>query len=204
MAGEVSLRCHHGNVLLSNPMKKLLSSPATDALLTTLAERFSQHPNRHKKLDWPKVQERLIAHPEKLWSLAEMERTGGEPDVIGVDAASGAYRFVDCSAETPKGRVSVCYDRAGLESRKEHKPQTSAQELAAAMGIRLLTETEYLDLQKLGEFDRKTSSWVETPEAVRQLGGALYGELRYGRIFIGHNGAQSYYAVRGFRGILLV
>ncbi len=159
---------------------------------------------RHKGLAWAEVQARLDANAGKLWSLHEMERTGGEPDVVGRDKTSGECLFFDCSAETPKGRTSVCYDREGLESRKEHKPKTTAMDLAAAMGIELLTEEQYLELQTLGEFDTKTSSWVKAPADVRKLGGALYGERRYGRVFVGHNGAQSYYAARAFRGALRV
>lgn len=160
--------------------------------------------NRHKGLDWAKVQARLAANPEKLWSLNEMERTGGEPDVVGLDKKSGDCVFFDCCAETPKGRTSVCYDREGLESRKEHRPKANAMDMAVAMGVELLTEAQYFELQKLGEFDRKTSSWVKTPTDIRELGGALYCERRYSRVFVGHNGAQSYYAVRGFRGWLRV
>lgn len=181
---------------------KKLSPKECEALLDVLKSRFEKNPKRHKGLDWTKVRARLDANPQKLRSLYEMEATGGEPDVVGQDKKTGACVFVDCSAETPKGRVSVCYDRAGLESRKEHKPKTSAMDMAAAMGIELLTEEEYFGLQKLGVFDAKTSSWIATPAAIRERGGALYGECRYGRVFIGHNGAQSYYAVRGFRGCL--
>lgn len=180
------------------------SSKQGDELLGVLKVRFESNPSRHKGLDWAKVQARLEARPEKLVSLREMEKTGGEPDVVGFDKATGEFIFFDCSAETPKGRVSVCYDRDGWESRKEHRPKTTAIDMATAMGIELLTEEQYVELQKLGEFDRKTSSWVKTPAAIRQLGGALYCERRYGRIFVGHNGAQSYYAVRGFRGWLKV
>ncbi len=158
--------------------------------------------NRHKGLEWAKVSARLEANVERLWSLHEMEKTGGEPDVVGHDRKTGEYLFVDCSAETPKGRTSVCYDREGLESRKEHQPKNTAMDLAAAMGIELLTEEQYLELQKLGGFDTKTSSWVKTPADIRKLGGALYGDRRYGRVFVGHNGAQSYYGARGFRGSL--
>ena len=159
---------------------------------------------RHKGVKWADVQARLEASPAKLWSLAQMERTGGEPDVVGRDKRTGEILFFDCSPETPKGRVSVCYDREGWESRKEHRPKTTAMDMAAEMGIELLTEEEYAGLQKLGEFDRKTSSWVKTPAEIREKGGALYCEKRYGRVFTGHNGAQSYYAIRGFRGSLRV
>lgn len=185
-------------------MKKKLPAKLSDAFLRVLKARFEQYPERHSGLAWERIQAQLEAAPEKLWALHEMEDTGGEPDVVGRDEQAGEYLFVDCSAETPKGRVSVCYDRAGQESRKEHKPKTSAMEMAKEMGVELLTEAEYVDLQKLGEFDRKTSSWVKTPADTRKQGGALYGERRYGRIFIGHNGAQSYYGVRGFRAMLRV
>ena len=175
-----------------------------EELLSALKARFGKYLNRHAGLEWAAVQARLEANPENLWSLQEMERTGGEPDVVGQDKKTGEYIFVDCSAETPKDRVSVCYDRAGLESRKEHRPKTTAMDMAEAMGIELLTETEYFELQRLGEFDQKTSSWVKTPEEIRKPGGALYCERRYGRIFVGHNGAQSYYNSRGFRSSLRV
>ena len=180
-------------------MKKALSPAQREELLGTLKVRFEHHMNRHQGLEWSKVRARLEANPDKLASLHEMESTGGEPDVVGLDKKTGEYTFFDCSAETPKGRVSVCYDREGLESRKEHKPKTTAMDMAADMGIELLTEAQYQELQTLGEFDEKTSSWVKTPDAIRKLGGALYLERRYGRVFVGHNGAQSYYAVRGFR-----
>lgn len=181
-----------------------LSPKQTDELLGALKVRFEKNLNRHKGLDWAKVQSRLEANAGKLLSLHEMERTGGEPDVLMQDKKSGEIIFFDCSPETPKGRVSVCYDREGLESRKEHKPKTTAMDMAAEMGIELLTEDQYRELQALGEFDLKTSSWLKTPTEIRKLGGALYGERRYGRVFVGHNGAQSYYAVRGFRGSLKV
>jgi hypothetical protein len=184
--------------------KKELSPKQREALLGALKARFEKHPNRHQGLAWARVQARLEAKADKLWSLQEMERTGGEPDVVGHDPQTGEYRFVDCSAETPRDRRSVCYDREGLESRKEHKPKTTAMDMAAAMGIELLTEEQYLELQTLGEFDTKTSSWVKSPAEIRKLGGALYGERRYGRVFVGHNGAQSYYGVRAFRGALRV
>ena len=160
--------------------------------------------NRHKGLEWVKVQAKLEANAEKLWSLSEMETTGGEPDVVGHDKKTGEYVFFDCSAESPKDRRSFCYDREALDSRKEHKPKNSAMDMAAAMGIELLTEEEYRELQKLGEFDVKTSSWVKTPPAVRELGGALFCDRRFGRVFVYHNGAESYYAARGFRGLLRV
>ncbi|HEY1171544.1 MAG TPA: DUF4256 domain-containing protein [Verrucomicrobiae bacterium] len=184
--------------------KNALSPAQSKALLSALKNRFEKNPARHQDLDWSNVQTRLEASPEKFWSLHEMETTGGEPDVIAHDKKSGEYTFFDCSAETPKARVSVCYDREGLDSRKEHKPKTTAMDMATAMGVQLLTEEEYFDLQKLGTFDTKTSSWIKTPAAIRDLGGALYGERRYGRVFTGHNGAQSYYAARGFRASLKV
>jgi hypothetical protein len=160
--------------------------------------------DRHQDLEWADVRARLEANPEKLWSLNEMETTGGEPDVVGHDKTTGEYVFYDCSPETPKGRASVCYDREGLESRKEHRPANNAMDMATAMGIEPLTEEQYMELQKLGEFDTKTSSWVKTPADIRKLGGALYGDRRYGRVFVGHNGAQSYYGARAFRGSLKV
>jgi hypothetical protein len=184
--------------------KKELSPKQREELLKALKARFEKNMNLHKGLEWTKVQARLEANPEKLWSLNEMERTGGEPDVVSQDKKTGEYIFWDCSAETPKGRVSVCYDREGWESRKEHRPKTTAMDMATAMGIELLTEEEYLELQRFGDFDTKTSSWVKTPADIRKLGGALYCDRRYGRVFVGHNGAQSYYAARGFRGSLRV
>lgn len=184
--------------------KKQLSAKEREALLKTLQARFETNRSRHKGLEWAEVQVRLEGHPEKLWSLNEMERTGGEPDVVGRDPKTGEYIFFDCSPESPKGRASVCYDREGLESRKEHKPQNNAMDLAAAMGVELLTEEQYLDLQKLGEFDTKTSSWLKTPVEMRRLGGALFGDRRFGRVFFYHNGAQSYYSARGFRSWLRV
>ncbi len=184
--------------------KKSLSPAQREELLGTLKARFEKHMRRHPGLEWAKVQARLDAQPEKLWSLQEMERTGGEPDVVGHDKKTGEYVCFDCSAETPKDRRSVCYDRAGLDSRKEHKPASNAMDMAAAMGLELLTEEQYWALQQLGDFDTKTSSWVQAPAEVRKLGGALYGERRYGRVFVGHNGAQSYYGARAFRGSLRV
>lgn len=173
-------------------------------LLSTLQTRFEKNPKRHKGITWEKVQARLEKDTDKLWALAEMERTGGEPDVVGQDKKSGAFIFMDCSAESPAGRRSVCYDQQALNSRKEHKPKNSAMNMAADMGIELLTEERYAELQKLGPFDTKTSSWIATPPEVRKLGGALFGDYRYGRIFTYHNGAESYYAARGFRGMLKV
>ena len=183
-------------------MKKELSPKQREELLTVLKDRFEKNLSRHKGLDWTKVQTRLEANGEKLWSLHEMERTGGEPDVVGQDKKSGEYIFYDCSGQTPEGRVSLCYDREALDSRKEHKPKSSVMDMAAAMGIEVLTEEQYLELQKLGEFDTKRSSWVKTPADIRKLGGALYCDRRYGRVFVGHNGAESYYSGRGFRGSL--
>jgi hypothetical protein len=173
-------------------------------LLTSLQDRFDENMKRHKGLDWAKVQAKLEANPDKLWSLSEMERTGGEPDVVGFDKQTGEYLFYDCSAESPKGRRSFCYDRAALDSRKEHKPKDSADDLAAAMGVEILTAEQYRDLQKLGEFDLKTSSWVKTPSEIRKLGGAIFCDRRYDTVFTYHNGAESYYAARGFRGLLRV
>jgi hypothetical protein len=184
--------------------RRELSPEQRGELLTVLKARFEKNMNRHNALEWAKVRTRLEANTEKLWSLNEMERTGGEPDVVGHDEKTGEYVFYDCSAESPKGRTSVCYDREGLESRKEHKPENNAIDMAAAMGIELLTEEQYLELQKLGDFDTKTSSWVKTPTDIRKLGGALYCDRRYGRVFVGHNGAQSYYSARAFRGSLRV
>jgi hypothetical protein len=184
--------------------KKELSPAQREELLKALKARFEKNMNRHNGLDWAKIKPRLDANTEKLWSLNEMESTGGEPDVVGHDKKTNEYIFFDCSAETPKGRTSVCYDREGWESRKEHRPKTNAMDMAAEMGVELLTEEQYLELQKLGDFDTKTSSWVKTPSDMRELGGALYCDRRYGRVFVGHNGAQSYYAARAFRGWLRV
>jgi hypothetical protein len=184
--------------------KKELSPNQREELLTALKVRFENNLNRHKGLDWAKVQARLEANAEKLWSLQEMERTGGEPDVVGHDKKTGEYIFFDCSEQTPEGRVSLCYDREALDSRKEHRPKNSVMGMATAMGIELLTEEEYFALQKLGEFDTKSSSWIATPADIRKLGGALYCDRRYGRVFVGHNGADSYYSGRGFRGWLKV
>jgi len=184
--------------------KRELSPEQSEDLLRTLRGRFEKSTNRHAGLDWSKVRARLEASPEKLWSLHEMERTGGEPDVVGHDAKTGEYVFYDCSAESPKGRRSVCYDREALESRKEHKPENSAMDMAASMGVEILAEEEYRELQKLGSFDTKTSSWVKTPSEIRKLGGALFCDRRYNTVFVYHNGAESYYAARGFRGKLRV
>ncbi len=188
----------------SKSNKKELSSKQREELLRTLKARFEKNMNRHQSLEWAKVQAKLEANAQKMWSLNEMERTGGEPDVVDQDKKTGDYIFFDCSAESPKGRASVCYDREGLESRKEHKPKNTAVDMATAMGVELLTEEQYQELQKLGEFDTKTSSWVKTPADMRKLGGALYCDRRYGRVFVGHNGAQSYYSARAFRGSLRV
>jgi Protein of unknown function (DUF4256) len=184
--------------------KKELSPKEREGLLKALKARFEKNMKRHEGLEWAKVQAKLEANAEKLWSLNEMEKTGGEPDVAGHDHKTGEYMFFDCSPESPKGRTSVCYDREGLESRKEHKPKNTAMDMAAAMGVELLTEEQYRELQKLGDFDTKTSSWVKTPADMRKLGGALYCDRRYGRVFVGHNGAQSYYSARAFRGCLRV
>jgi len=184
--------------------KKYLSPKQREELLGALKDRFEKNMIRHQGLLWAKVQARLEASAEKLWSLAEMERTGGEPDVVGFDKKSGEFIFFDCSAESPKGRASLCYDREALNSRKEFKPKNSVVDMAAEMDVELLTEEEYFTLQKLGEFDAKTSSWIKTPDDIRKLGGALYGDRRYGRVFVGHNGAQSYYAARGFRASLKI
>lgn len=184
--------------------KKDLSPEQCEELLSVLRARFEQNMNRHQGLEWAKVQTKLEANTEKMWSLHEMERTGGEPDVVGQDNKTGEYLFYDCSPESPKGRRSVCYDREGLESRKEFKPENNAIDMAAAMGIELLTEEQYRELQKLGNFDTKTSSWVKTPSEIRKLGGALFADFRYGNVFVYHNGAPSYYAARAFRGSLSV
>ena len=177
-----------------------MSPKQRDELLAALKARFDANKARHPGLVWAKVQARLEAKPDKLWSLAEMERTGGEPDVVGQDKKSGEIIFMDCSAQSPKGRVSFCYDRAALDARKEHKPKNCRLDAAADMGVEGLTEKEYLAMQQLGEFDTKSSSWLQTPAEIRELGGAIYGDRRYNRVFIGHNGAESYYSGRGFRG----
>ena len=187
-----------------NSNKKELSPQQREELLRALKARFEKNMNRHKGLEWAKVQARLEANPGKLWSLNEMERTGGEPDVVGHDKKTGEYIFYDCSAESPKGRRSLCYDREALESRKEHKPENNAIDMATAMGLELLTEEQYRELQRLGDFDPKTSSWVKTPSDIRKLGGAIFCDRRYDHVFVYHNGAESYYAARGFRGSLRV
>ena len=183
---------------------KKLSTTQREDLLKILKARFEKNMSRHKGLEWSKLQSKLEANPQKLWSLNEMEGTGGEPDVIADDQKTGEYTFYDCSAESPAGRRSLCYDHEALEARKEFKPENSAVEMAAEMGIELLTEEEYRALQKFGKFDSKTSSWLKTPAPIRKLGGAIFGDFRYGHVFIYHNGVQSYYAARGFRGLLRV
>lgn len=192
-----SMRLKAGN-------KKELSVEQREELLSALQARFEKNMNRHKGLEWAKVRAKLDANVEKLWSLHEMEKTGGEPDVVGHDKKTGEYIFFDCSPESPEGRTSVCYDREGLDSRKEHKPKNNAIDMAAAMGIELLTEEQYRELQKLGDFDTKSSSWVKAPADIRKLGGALFGDRRFGHVFVYHNGAQSYYSGRAFRGSLRV
>jgi len=187
-----------------NNNKKDLSLEQREDLVRALKARFEKNMNLHKGLEWNKVEARLKVNVEKLWSLSEMERTGGEPDVVGHDKKTGEYIFYDCSAESPKGRRSICYDREALESRKEHKPEENAIDMAAAMGVELLTEEQYRALQKLGNFDTKTSSWVKTPSEIRKLGGALFCDRRFDTVFLYHNGAESYYAARGFRGSLRV
>jgi hypothetical protein len=190
------------NNINSNKME--LSPEQREELLRALKDRFEKNMNRHKGLEWAKVQAKLEANPEKLWSLNEMERTGGEPDVIGYDKETGEDVFYDCSAESPKGRRNVCYDREALESRKEFKPKDSAMDMAAAIGIEILTEEQYQELQKLGNFDTKTSSWLKTPSEIRKLGGAIFADRRYDHVFVYHNGAESYYGARAFRGSLRV
>jgi len=185
-------------------MKTRTASPQNETLLMTLKDRFEKNARRHAGLEWAHVEAKLQANPEKLRSLQEMETTGGEPDVVGFDPKTGEFIFYDCSAQSPAGRRSVCYDREALDSRKEHKPANNALDMAASMGIQLLTEAQYRELQALGEFDTKTSSWVQTPPAVRKLGGALFCDRRYDTVFLYHNGAESYYAARGFRGSLSV
>ena len=185
-------------------IKKKLLAEQRDKLLSVLKIRFDKNMGRHKGLDWANVSAKLEANPTRLWSLNEMEKTGGEPDVVGIDKKTGEYIFFFCSAESPKERRSVCYDKKALESRKEHKPKNSAIEMAVAMGIELLTEEQYRELQKLGNFDTKTSSWLKTPDEIRKLGGAIFADFRFGTVFVYHNGAESYYAARAFRGSLRV
>jgi hypothetical protein len=207
MAAEIALCDLSGPIGRSvdnELMKEELNEKATVDLLKILKDRFEKNLNRHEGHDWAAIQTKLVSAPDKLWSLAEMERTGGEPDVVGLDKKTGEHIFFDCSAESPKGRRSVCYDAEALQSRKEHKPQHSAIGMADEMGIQILSEDEYRELQKLGEFDLKTSSWILTPTDIRQRGGALFCDRRYDHIFVYHNGAESYYAARGFRGSLRV
>ncbi len=189
---------------MSKTQKRALSSKQQESLLKILKTRFEKNMTRHKGLTWSAVENRLLSHPAKLWSLHEMEQTGGEPDVIGYDKKSGELIFCDCAAESPSGRRSLCFDRKALNDRKEHKPDGNAMDMADAIGITLLTEDEYRSLQQFGSFDTKTSSWVQTPEAIRKLGGALFCDRRYDHVFVYHNGAQSYYGARGFRGMLRV
>lgn len=184
--------------------KKNITAKQREELLTTLKGRFEKNKARHKDITWDKVVIKLEENPEKIWSLYEMERTGGEPNVVAYNKKNDEYYFYDCSAESPKGRRSICYDREGLDSRKEYKPENNAVDMAAEMGIELLTEKQYRELQKIGEFDSKTSSWIKTPSEIRKLGGALFADFRYGAVFVYHNGAQSYYAARAFRGLLRV
>ena len=193
--------CDMNNI---NRDKKALSPKQREELLGALNARFEKNLNHHNGLEWAKVKAKLEANPEKLWSLNEMERTGGDPDVVGYDQKTSEYIFFDCSPESPKGRTSLCYDREALDSRKEHKPKNSAIDMAAAMGIELLTEEQYKELQKLANFDTKSSSWLKTPAEIRKLGGAIFGDRRFGRVFVYHNGAESYYSGRGFRGWLRV
>ena len=188
----------------TNSNNKKLLPEQREELLRALKARFEKNMNRHKGFEWAKVQARLEANNEKLWSLNEMEITGGEPDVVGYDKKTGEYIFFDCSPESPKGRTSLCYDREALDSRKEHKPKNSAADMAAAMGLELLTEEQYQELQKIGNFDTKSSSWLKAPAEIRKLGGAIFGDRRFGRVFIYHNGAESYYSGRGFRSWLRV
>ena len=185
-------------------IKKEIPKEEQETLLNTLKARFEKNKNRHSAINWEKVEAKLSGNPEKLWSLHEMEKTGGEPDIISYDKKTDEYIFYDCAAESPAGRRSVCYDREGQESRKEHKPENNAIDFAFEMGIELLDEQQYLELQQLGNFDKKTSSWIKTPVEIRKLGGALFADYRYEKVFIYHNGAQSYYAARGFRGVLVV
>lgn len=184
--------------------KKDLSTTQQQNLLEILQSRFEKNMNRHKGLKWPAIQEKIENNKDKMWSLFEMERTGGEPDVVGLDKKSGEYVFYDCSAESPKDRRSLCYDHEALEARKQHKPKNSAVRMASEMGIKLLTEEQYQELQQFGQFDTKTSSWIATPDNIRALGGAIFGDWRFGRVFVYHNGAESYYGARGFRGSLRV
>jgi Protein of unknown function (DUF4256) len=200
----IQLVSNHPFVGINTMANVTLSKKQSEEILRALKARFEKNRNRHKDLAWGQVQAKLEDHSEKLWSLSEMERTGGEPDVVGHDEKTGEYIFYDCSAESPKGRRSLCYDREARESRKENKPKSSVTDVAAAMGVELLTEEQYRELQKLGNFDTKTSSWVRTPSNIRKLGGALFCDRRFDTVFVYHNGAESYYAARGFRGSLKV
>jgi hypothetical protein len=191
-------------LIMPKKINKEISSKQCEILFNVLKTRFEKNMNRHMGMEWKKIQEKLLKNPEKLWSLNEMEITGGEPDVTGRDKKTGSYVFTDCAAESPAGRRSICYDKEGLESRKEFKPENNAIDMAASMGIDILNEEQYRDLQKLGHFDNKTSSWLKTPGDIRKLGGAIFGDYRYGSVFVYHNGAASYYAARGFRGSLIV
>ena len=204
--GQLFTRHRHQNEtdMKDVEAKRKLSPEQREELLGTLKARFERNMNRHKGLKWAEVETKLEGNPGKLWSLHEMEKTGGEPDVVGHDKTTGEYVFFDCSPESPKGRASVCYDREALDSRKEHKPKDSAVDMAATLGVEILTEEQYHELQKLGEFDTKTTTWVKTPSDIRKLGGAIFGDRRFGRVFIYHNGAQSYYSARGFRASLRV
>ena len=210
MSCEVNVTLHRGfynlgmNTMIMHKLKKELSPEQCEELLRVLKARFEKNMNRHKGLEWPKIQAKLEVNIEKLWSLNEMERTGGEPDVVGHDKKTGEYIFYDCSAESPKGRRNVCYDREGQEERKKFKPENNAIDMAADMGIELLTEEQYREFQKFGNFDMKTSSWVKTPSDIRKLGGALFADRRYGNVFVYHNSAPSYYGARAFRGSLRV
>ncbi len=195
---------HDSGQKVSTGGAKALGKEEAEDFLALLKARFAANPGRHKGLEWAKVEERLRSRPGKLWALQELERTGGEPDVVGLDKAAGEYLFFDCSPESPQGRRSLCYDRAALDSRKENKPQTSVLDMAEAMGAELLSEAQYRDLQALGPFDQKTSSWIKTPADIRSLDGALFADYRYGHVFVYHNGASSYYAARGFRACLKV
>ncbi len=199
-----NLGAYKDNDMKSTTREKELSTKQREDLLRTLHARFDKHPSRHEGLKWAEIQKRLEGNAEKLWSLSEMERTGGEPDVVGHNQKTGEYLFFDCSEESPKGRRSVCYDREALDSRKEHKPKHSATGMAAEMGIEVLTEDQYRELQKFAPFDTKTSSWLQTPAEIRKLGGAIFGDRRFSRVFVYHNGAESYYAGRAFRGALRV
>lgn len=198
------MKIESNTTIMTIENKKELSPEQRDEIIKVLKTRFEKNRNRHPNLEWTKIQSKLETNTEKLWSLYEMERTGGEPDVVGHDTKADEYIFYDCVTESPKGRRSFCYDRQALESRKEHKPQNNVIDIATAMGIEILTEEQYRELQKLGDFDTKTSSWIKTPDEIRKLGGALFADFRYGKVFVYHNGAESYYAARAFRGSLRI